>query len=49
MIERPKKTVDKTRMVRGRPSGVMILAFGSAVDTGIDIFCFSNVTIVRCS
>jgi hypothetical protein len=38
MIERPKKTVDKTRMARGKPSGVMVLAVGSPGNIGIDIF-----------
>lgn len=37
IMERPRNTVDKTRIARGRPSGVMVLRFGSTFDIGIDI------------
>jgi hypothetical protein len=37
IIERPRNTVDKIRIARGRPSGVMVLRFGSTFDTGIDM------------
>lgn len=49
IIERPRKMVDRMRMARGRPVGVILLAFGSTVDTGIDIFSHSKVLIFECS
>jgi hypothetical protein len=49
MIERPRNTVEMTRMARGRPLGVMVLEVGSAVDAGIDmLFLFPNAAFVKC-
>jgi hypothetical protein len=47
MIERPRKMVDRMRIARGRPSGVIVLAFGSTVDTGIDMLSSSKMRTVR--
>jgi hypothetical protein len=47
MIERPRKIQDSTRIARGKPSGVIILRFGSTLDTGIDIFPGSRKASIR--